>query len=143
MSLWSTIQKLFNSKQPPKTPTISPPPPEPEEDEIEVPEWSAEMLQERITQADAPHRLDIREIYEWNQVRMEDVQHIPMNEIPARLHELPSERQIVVFCAHGQRSYGVAHYLIENGYDAVSLAGGITDWAAKGFEVSVGNRTMI
>ena len=114
------------------------PPPEPEEDEIAVPEIMAAELSARLKAEKSLLLLDIREQYEWNQVRMPGAQHIPMNSIPARLDELPKEQEIIVLCAHGQRSYGVAHYLLENGFNAASLDGGMTDWAAHGYEVAVG-----
>ena len=55
-----------------------------------------------------------------------------MNDVPAQLTALPQERTIVVICAHGSRSYGVAGYLIEQGYRASSLRGGITEWVRNG-----------
>jgi rhodanese-related sulfurtransferase len=55
-----------------------------------------------------------------------------MNQIPNRLEELDGEQEIVVVCAHGNRSYAVAGFLIYNGFQASSLAGGVTDWWMKG-----------
>ena len=140
MKLFSTIKRLLGEKP---AVALPPPPPEPEEDEIEVPEVTVGALHDSLASTHPPHLLDVREPYEWRQVHMAPTQqvtpqHIPMNEIPGRLAELPADQPIVVICAHGQRSYGVAHYLIENGFDAVSLAGGITEWAAKGGEVVMG-----
>lgn len=82
--------------------------------------------------SDPPFLLDVREPFEWRQVRVPTAMHIPMNDVPERLGELPRGRPILVFCAHGGRSYGVAHYLIEQGFAASSLAGGITVWAHEG-----------
>ena len=112
------------------------PPPEPEPDEITVPEVTVADLQQALTGAQPPLVLDVRELYEWRQVHLPTALHIPMNEVPARLGELPQARALVVLCAHGSRSYGVAGYLIEQGYQASSLAGGITQWARAGGEIS-------
>jgi hypothetical protein len=48
-----------------------------------------------------------------------------MNQIPHRLAAIPTDRPVVVICAAGVRSYGVAHYLREQGVpDAWSLSDG-------------------
>lgn len=119
----------------PTTPPRPLPPPEPEPEEITVPEISVAQLQAALAGA-SPLVLDVRELYEWRQVHLPTALHIPMNEVPARLGELPQDQPIVVLCAHGSRSYGVAGYLIEQGYQASSLAGGITQWARDGGEIS-------
>ena len=52
-----------------------------------------------------------------------------MMQIPNRLEELPKVRMIVAQCAHGNRSYDVAAYLLMNGFkDVASLEGGIVAW---------------
>ena len=51
---------------------------------------------------------------------------IPMDLVPHHLDRLPRDRPITVYCAAGARSFGVAHWLREQGFaGAVSLAGGI------------------
>ena len=62
------------------------------------------------------------------------INQTPMNQIPTRLAELDKDEEWVVVCAHGNRSYSVAGYLIVNGYKASSLAGGVTDWWMRGGE---------
>lgn len=128
-------ERIFG--QPDKVAPLPPlPPPDPEPDEIAVPEISAATLQAWVTQAAPPCLLDVREPYEWRQVHLPDALHIPMNDLPQRLDELPRTVPIVVFCAHGMRSYDVAAYLVEQGYQASSLAGGITAWVSAGGEYS-------
>jgi rhodanese-related sulfurtransferase len=90
---------------------------------------------ELIAQAQAGEALkllDCREPFEWAQVRIPGSLHIPMNDIPARLGELDPEADWVVVCAHGNRSFAVAGYLLQNGLKARSLAGGVTDWWMRG-----------
>jgi rhodanese-related sulfurtransferase len=59
-----------------------------------------------------------------------------MNSVPGHLEELPRDRTIAVLCAHGSRSYAVTHYLIENGFSAVNITGGITRWTINGGAIS-------
>lgn len=139
MSLFRSIKQLF-VKPAPKPLTRPLPPLDPEPDEIPVPEISVVALQAELTSDQPPLLLDVREPFEWNQVRIPDALHIPMNDLPSRLAELPKASPIVVFCAHGSRSYGVAHFLLEQGYLARSLAGGITQWHVQGNAVQVSTR---
>ncbi len=55
--------------------------------------------------------------------------HIPMNQIPARLEELPRDTDIAVICHHGLRSQQVAIYLQRMGFPVINLEGGVDAWA--------------
>ncbi len=131
MSLLRSIKQLLN-KAAPKLPPRPLPPPDPEPEESAVPEISVAALQAALASDQPPLLLDIREPFEWNQVRIPGALHIPMNDLPARLDDLPQTVSMVVLCAHGSRSYAVAHFLLENGYTARSLTGGITAWHQQG-----------
>lgn len=139
MALFQSIKQLFTKPKPKPLPRPLPPL-DPEPEEIPVPEISVAALQVELTSDQPPLLLDVREPFEWNQVRIPDALHIPMNDLPNRLAELPKASPIVVFCAHGSRSYGVAHFLLEQGYLARSLAGGITQWHVQGNAVQVSTR---
>ena len=142
MNLWRSVTRLFTPQ--PARP-VHPPPDfvmEPDPEEIAVPEISAATLRTALAGDAPPLLLDIRESYEWRQVRIPAAHHIPMNEVPQRLDELAAAAEIVVICAHGSRSYGVAAYLIEQGLPATSLTGGITRWASEGGAVEMGATRM-
>ncbi|HRW06617.1 MAG TPA: rhodanese-like domain-containing protein [Caldilineaceae bacterium] len=124
------LRNWFGGTQQKTTPPSHPlPPPEPE---LVVPEVTVATVQEQLQSDRSPLLLDVREPWEWRQVHIPTTLHIPMNDIPAQLTALPQERTIVVICAHGSRSYGVAGYLIEQGFQASSLQGGITEWVRNG-----------
>ena len=83
-----------------------------------------------------PLLLDVREPWEVQTARVApqgfDVVAIPMNEIPARLAELPQDRPIACLCHHGARSQRVALFLAQQGYsDVANVAGGIDAWARE------------
>jgi len=129
------------------TPTTDPsrfmPPPDSEPDEAPVPEMSIEELRAAQSPDNPLFVVDVREGYEWQQVHLPAdsgfrVLHIPMNSIPERLNELPRDKPLAVLCAHGSRSYGVTHYLVEQGFQARSVSGGITRWMIAGGEVARG-----
>jgi rhodanese-related sulfurtransferase len=75
--------------------------------------------------------LDVREPNEWVAGHADGAVHIPMNQVPARLGELP-DREIVVICKSGGRSAQVTQFLLAQGRRAVNLAGGTTAWHAAG-----------
>ncbi|MCL4183498.1 MAG: sulfurtransferase [Burkholderiaceae bacterium] len=80
----------------------------------------------------APLLLDVREHWEYALCALPGSTHVPMREIPARLHELDPAAAIVCVCHHGVRSAQVAMFLEHRGFDAVfNLTGGIDAWARR------------
>lgn len=74
--------------------------------------------------------LDVREPDELAICHIDGSVDIPMQQVPARLRELPKDSAIVVMCHHGGRSRMVTNFLRQQGYDkAVNLRGGIDAWA--------------
>lgn len=57
--------------------------------------------------------------------------HIPMMTVPNSLNKIPKDREIYILCRSGRRSYEVASYLNELGYDAINLKGGIIKYKGK------------
>ena len=93
-------------------------------------------LSTRLQSTKAPLVLDVREPQEIAaEGLIEGSLHIPMNEIPARLSEVPRDREIVAVCKRGQRSFNVAAWLKQQGYEALSLSGGLDAWRAAGLPV--------
>ena len=76
--------------------------------------------------------LDVREDDEWQRGHAPNAQHIPMGEVPARLAELDTDKQLFVICHAGGRSLRVSQYLQRNGYDATNVDGGMLAWAQVG-----------
>ena len=77
-----------------------------------------------------PLVLDVREPWELGRAALPDVLHIPMREIPARLAEIDTTRDIAVLCHHGNRSNHVARFLDAQGFKNVyNVMGGIEAWA--------------
>ena len=136
MGLLDSLKRAFAG--PSSTPASGasvPAAPKPEPEEIRVPEVTAPELMAELRHGGMPYLLDCRENYERRQGYIPGSAHIIMREIPYRLGELDRAADIVVVCAHGNRSYGVAGYLIENGFRARSLKGGTAGWQAQGGEI--------
>ena len=94
-------------------------------------------LSEKLSADPKPLVLDVRQPQEVQaDGKVADSLLIPMNELPARIAELPRDREIVAVCKRGQRSWNVAQWLRQQGYDASSLSGGLDAWTARGLPVS-------
>jgi rhodanese-related sulfurtransferase len=79
--------------------------------------------------------LDVREADEWDAGHAPEAIWIPMGELQARVAELPHDRRIVAICRSGARSHTVAAALLDAGFDAVNLDGGMRAWAAEDYDV--------
>ncbi len=80
----------------------------------------------------SPFVLDVRGAPEAAIVRFDwSDALIPHTEVPARLAEIPRDREILVHCKLGGRSAQAAAVLAAAGYDAVNMEGGITAWAQQ------------
>jgi len=99
-------------------------------------EIDARSLQQKLAGANPPLIVDVRNVPELAEGRIEGSVHIPMNELPARLAELPEGRDVVTVCKKGMRSFNAAGWLRQMGRSAVSLQGGIDQWKALGLPVA-------
>ncbi|MCF1182181.1 rhodanese-like domain-containing protein [Marichromatium gracile] len=100
-------------------------------------EIDSESLQQRISDGADQLLVDIRTPAEMAQGMIPDAMQLPMHLIPLRLAELPRDRDIVLYCRSGARSYQACAYMQQQGYDRViNLRGGIIAWARHGYPVA-------
>jgi molybdopterin/thiamine biosynthesis adenylyltransferase/rhodanese-related sulfurtransferase len=84
--------------------------------------------------------VDVRERDEWDEGHIPGAVHVPRGNLESRIENaVPDKsRQVVVYCASGNRSAFAAKTLEELGYEhVVSLAGGFTDWKRNGNPVEI------
>ncbi|MEZ2349613.1 rhodanese-like domain-containing protein [Caballeronia sp. RCC_10] len=80
----------------------------------------------------APVLLDVREPWELQTAKMDNIVSIPMRDIPARSEELDDDAQIVCICHHGARSAQVGMFLESRGFTNIfNLYGGIDAWSRQ------------
>ncbi|MDQ2102592.1 MULTISPECIES: rhodanese-like domain-containing protein [Azospirillum] len=95
-------------------------------------EMEVEDLDRIRTSGGDPLVLDVREPGEVAICALPDSLHIPMGALPARVGELPRDRDIVVVCHHGGRSAQVTMWLRSQGFSrATNLNGGVDAWARR------------
>ncbi len=85
-----------------------------------------------------PYVLDVREPQEFDLGHVEGAHNIPLHSLRDRMSELPREREILVYCAVGQRSYYASRALRLNGFPARNLSGGMKTYHAESGEPSSG-----
>jgi len=68
--------------------------------------------------------LDVRTQKERDAGTITGSLHIPLVELRERMEELPKDKEIVVFCHSGKRSYTAERMLKQQGYKAKNLSGG-------------------
>jgi rhodanese-related sulfurtransferase len=91
---------------------------------------SPTQLKQRLDAGQPLVLLDVREPEEVALVRLNGSRHIPMGDIPGRVHELDPDADIVVYCHHGIRSASVAAFLKQRDFASVAnLSGGIDAWS--------------
>jgi adenylyltransferase/sulfurtransferase len=75
--------------------------------------------------------LDVREPHEYAICRLSE-HLIPLGELPQRVHELDTAREIVAYCKVGARSAQAVAFLQSIGFRRVrNLKGGINAWAER------------
>jgi sulfur-carrier protein adenylyltransferase/sulfurtransferase len=93
---------------------------------------TAGELSERLNKLEPLHLIDVREPHELEISRLEGAQLIPLGQMAARLSELDSAREIVLFCKSGTRSTRALELLASAGFRKVkNLKGGINAWARE------------
>jgi rhodanese-related sulfurtransferase len=93
-------------------------------------------LHERLGRGDALLLVDIRTPGEVAQGAIPGALEMPMHLIPLRLPELPKDKDVVLYCRSGARSYQACAYLMQQGLTRVlNLRGGIIAWARHGYPI--------
>lgn len=93
---------------------------------------SASQLHEWLADAQRtqPVLLDVREPWEFETCRIAGSQSMPMRGIPARYQELARDKEIVMICHHGARSWQAGMFLEQMGFTSIiNLHGGVAAWA--------------
>ncbi|MBE2204446.1 MAG: FAD-dependent oxidoreductase [Chthoniobacterales bacterium] len=68
--------------------------------------------------------LDVRDPGEFEEGHLAGAVNIPLNELRARLNELPRDRELWLYCRVGQRGYYGTRLLLQHGFRARNLSGG-------------------
>ena len=94
-----------------------------------IPEITAREVKARLDRGDDLFILDVREPHEYQICNLKG-KLIPLGELPRRVHELDSSREMVVHCRSGKRSADAIQFLQTAGFKKLwNLKGGVLAWA--------------
>jgi adenylyltransferase/sulfurtransferase len=101
------------------------------EAEVTSDEMQVEELKQRMDRGDDLFILDVREPHEY-QICNLGGHLIPLGDLPSRVNELDTSKEIVAHCRSGVRSAKAVNFLRQAGFKKVhNLAGGILAWADR------------
>ena len=83
--------------------------------------------------------LDVREPFELAVEDVEGAVNIPLGQLRTRLDELPRDQTIHVICRSGQRAYYATRLLLQHGFDARNVSGGMLSRAHASFFLQEGS----
>ena len=98
----------------------------------DLPSIDVNQLQAKLQADSNLVLLDVRTEGEFNgpQGRLDGAILIPIGELESRISEMEpyKDKEIIVYCRSGNRSRAGTRLLLDNGYNAVNLLGGILAW---------------
>jgi len=84
--------------------------------------------------------LDVRTQAEWDSFHIPKTTLITLDQLAARVNEVPQDREIVVVCRTGNRSQQGRNILVQADYEQVfSMSSGVNAWRAAGYPVEGSN----
>src|ERR1700683_4653977 len=95
----------------------------------DVPEITPVDLKARLERGDDLFILDVREPHEYQICNLNGYL-IPLGDLPKRVNELDSSREIVAHCRSGKRSADAVNFLKQAGFRKIwNLKGGVLAWS--------------
>ncbi|PSG96289.1 molybdenum cofactor biosynthesis protein MoeB [Thermoplasmatales archaeon SW_10_69_26] len=100
------------------------------QEEDESAELTVQQLADRLGE-EGLHVLDVREDWERDIVKIDGSEHIPLDDLPDEVSQLPAEKDVVVYCKSGGRSAKATELLRSVGLNAFNLQGGTDAWVQQ------------
>lgn len=84
--------------------------------------------------------IDVREADEYSGGHVPGAVLVPMSSVPSAIDRFAADATNYVICRTGARSYRVCEFLLQQGVDAVNVAGGTLAWVNSGRETVMGDQ---
>jgi len=110
--------------------------------EIDAATIAPRDLQALREQGAAPLLLDVRSPLEFEGERIEEARLIPLDQLDARLDEIPEQAETVIVCRTGVRATIAAEALGRAGRRARVLEGGMNAWRRAGLPIREGRKRL-
>ncbi|OES44105.1 rhodanese-like domain-containing protein [Domibacillus iocasae] len=96
-----------------------------------IPTITGEEVREKLENGEQLALIDVRENDEVAEGMIPQAEHIVMGTIPEQLDRLDKETEYIIICRSGVRSENVSRFLIENGYKATNMTGGMLNYTGE------------
>jgi rhodanese-related sulfurtransferase len=103
-----------------------------------IPQLEPAQVHNMASQSPKPYLLDVRTPGEYQQGHINGAELIPLDELAARMTQLPQGQEIICICESGSRSSVAARHLQEHGYKVSNMRGGMGYWIRAGLPVKTG-----
>jgi rhodanese-related sulfurtransferase len=94
-------------------------------------EISPQDTAQRLSEGDVTV-IDVREPHEREAGYIDGTRHIPIERLASEAEAIDRDRPVIFVCRVGSRSLMAAQAFRRAGYDAHSMAGGLTAWHDEG-----------
>jgi rhodanese-related sulfurtransferase len=104
-----------------------------------IPTVSAAAAMERQGGQPPALLVDVREMNEFVELRVEGAALMPLSEFGWRFEELTRDRPLLMLCRSGARSSRATAFLLQQGYqDVANIDGGMIAWKGAGLPTRSG-----
>ena len=104
-----------------------------------LPALSVQDLNEKLKSGKCPLVIDVRQPDEYREGHIAGAKLIPLGELSQRVKELSKDKEIICVCASGSRSHSATKMLVDAGYNAINMNGGMSTWQRAGLPVKKGS----
>ena len=104
-----------------------------------LPSLNALELSEKLKGGKQAVVLDVRQPEEYREGHIAGSKLIPLGELNNRMSELPKNKEIICVCASGSRSRSATKFLVDAGYNAFDMQGGMFMWQRAQLPVKKGS----
>ena len=104
-----------------------------------LPSLDVTELSEKLKNGKHVVVLDVRQPEEYRSGHIAGAKLVPLSDLNRKMQSLPKNREIVCVCASGNRSHSATRALVDAGYDAYNMKGGILAWRRAGLQVKKGD----
>jgi rhodanese-related sulfurtransferase len=106
-----------------------------------LPSLNVSELSEKIKSDKQAVVIDVRQPEEYREGHIAGSKLIPLGELIKRVNELPKNKEIICVCASGSRSHSATKILLDAGFTAINMNGGMFNWQRAGLPVKKGTST--
>ena len=104
-----------------------------------LPSVNATELNEKLKNGKRSLVVDVRQPEEYSAGHITGSKLIPLGELGKRINELPKDKEIICVCASGSRSHSATKFLVDAGYNAFNMTGGMFTWQRAQLPVKKGS----